>query len=376
MGSEFSLKAILCHYDPLLISAQGDRAWRFHTLGFGGEKGVKPLAQARTIGMAEAFKDAEVVMRGGMPVTIDAFAPVMEARNGIAHLAHHDPSTAEHVVATALKVAEAIRQELHTPAADFWKEYAHTFHDLSKVATMPASPKVKLEQAAETVARSEAVEAEFAARVTVRSVSATATEAIMRTPLWNAALGTAEAASSALNVTRRAMVSAALHATAMRAQRAAAELLKSYGYPFVSKSPHNAIAAGDAVAVKTLVAREVEGAFRAALPSELQFTFAAPSGDVVWRPRPYDFAGYGTYLFRWEPCPACPAWGDMYGRLEPEVCSVEECNDGGPYCGEHDEGPPTTAHAQAFTCPVCCVTLDTEQELGAAHMDLRTRYDD
>ncbi|MGO4456103.1 hypothetical protein AB4039_01990 [Streptomyces sp. M-16] len=146
-GAEHSLKAILCHHDPLLISPHGDRALRFHALGFSGEKGVKPLEQARTIGMAEAFKDAEVVMRGQMPVTLEAFTPVMDARNGIAHLAHHDPTTGEHVVATALKVAEAVRKVLKTPARDFWGDYVHVIGDLAQVAAMPDLPEIDLQRA-------------------------------------------------------------------------------------------------------------------------------------------------------------------------------------------------------------------------------------
>ncbi|MEU9443836.1 hypothetical protein AB0D42_23610 [Streptomyces sp. NPDC048304] len=372
MGSEFCLKAVLCHHDPLLISAHGDRALRFHVLGFAGEKGVRPLEQARTIGMAEAFRDAEVVMQGRMPVTLDAFTPVMEARNGIAHLAHHNPATAEHVVSTALQVAEAVRKELDTPAADFWKGYARAFHDLSKIAAMPATPKVGMEQAAEDLAQAEAEEAARAAMDAAKSTAATAVDALARIPLWGDALGSDEAARHALNVAHRAVVSAALHTTSMRAQRAAANLLKSYGYLPMARD--NEVSASDAVAVKTLVASSVEGAFKDALSAELEFTLSESSSDVVWRPRPYEAAGYGTYLWRWEPCPACPAWGDMYGYLEHDVCVVEECN-AGVYCGEHDEGPPTTSHAQAFACPVCCLVLDTEDELEAAHMELVTNYE-
>ncbi|MFD3309421.1 hypothetical protein [Streptomyces sp. NPDC058656] len=373
MGSEFCLKAVLCHHDPLLISAQGDRALRFHTLGFGGEKGVRPLEQARTIGMAEAFKDAEIVMQGRMPVTVDAFTPVMEARNGIAHLAHHNPATAEQVVSTALRVAEAVRKELGTPPADFWKGYARTFQNLSRVAAMPAIPKIGLEQAAEDLAEAEAVEATCAAVDAAKSTAATAAEAITMIPLWDDALGNDKAARHALNIARRAVVSATLNTAAMRAQRAAADLLKSYGYLPLDLN-NSQVATSDAVAVKSLVARNVEGAFRADLPSVLEFALSEPLSDVVWRPRPYESAGYGTYLWRWEPCPACPAWGDLYGYLEADVCIVEECN-AGVCCGEHDEGPPTIAHAQVFTCPMCCLVLDSEEELEAAYMELATNYE-
>ncbi|MFD3585871.1 hypothetical protein [Streptomyces sp. NPDC058683] len=149
MGSEFCLKAILCHHDPLLISAHGDRALRFPTLGFAGE----PRNQA-----------------------------VMEARNGIAHLAHHNPATAQHVVATALQVAEAVRKELDTPAPDFWRGYAGAFHDLSKVAAMPAMPRVGLEQAAEDLAQAEAKEAARAAMDAAESTAVTAADVIARLP--------------------------------------------------------------------------------------------------------------------------------------------------------------------------------------------------
>ncbi len=373
MGSEFALKAVLCHHDPLLISAHGDRALRFHALGFGGEKGVKPLEQARTIGMADAFKDAEVVMRGRMPVTIDAFAPVMEARNGIAHLAHHDPTTAERVVSTALQVAEAIREELETPAGDFWGEYAHTFHDLAKVGSMPATPSIDLEQVAEALARSEAAEAERAAREAAKSSAAAALTALNRIFSGDRALATDKTAGDALNICRRAVVSTALHTSAMRAQRAAANLLKSYGYLTPTEDQH--VPALEAVTVKSLVARQVMGAFRDALPAELQFALSAPSGDVMWRPRSYESPEFGTYLFRWAPCPACPAWGDLYGWLEHDVCNDEECRSGGSYCGEHDEGPPILGHAQIFACPMCCLVLDADQELAAAHMELAALYE-
>ncbi|MFF3015201.1 hypothetical protein [Streptomyces sp. NPDC057939] len=374
MGAEHSLKAILCHHDPLLISAHGDRALRFHALGFSGEKGVKPLEQARTIGMAEAFKDAEVVMRGQMPVTLEAFAPVMDARNGIAHLAHHDPTTAEHVVSTALKVAEAVRKELKTPAGDFWGEYVHIFGDLTQVAAMPDLPKIDLQRATEGLAQAEAAEAEYAAREVVRAVTAAAREAINQTPLWGDPLGTSEAAKSALNITCRAIVSAALYTATTRAQRATAVLLGSYGY-LSRKEPTAPVSARDAVAVKSLVAREVQGAFAAALPTELQHFLTAPSSDVAWRPRLHEASGYGVNLSRWETCPACPAWGDLYGYLEPGACSDLECHTGGSYCGQHDEGPPTTARAQAFACPMCCLVLDTDQELEAAYMELVALYD-
>lgn len=168
-------------------------------------------------------------------------------------------------------------------------------------------------------------------------------------------------------------MTAALHSTAMRAQRAAADLLKSYVSLALARSPNNPVLASDAVAVKTLVARQVEEAYRAALPSELQFALADPSSDVVWRPRPYEPAGYGSYLFRWEPCPACPAWGDMYGHLESGGCSDEECTKAGSSCWEHDEEPPTTAHSQAFTCPTRCLALVTEQELEAASVRIFRR---
>ncbi|AZM89011.1 hypothetical protein [Streptomyces sp. W1SF4] len=374
MGAEHALKAILCHHDPLLISAHGDRALRFHALGFSGERGVKPLEQARTIGMAEAFKDAEVVMRGQMPVTLESFTPVMDARNGIAHLAHHDPATGEHVVATALKVAEAVRKVLKTPTRDFWGDYVHVFGDLAQVAAMPDLPEIDLQRAAEGLAQVEAAEAEHAAREVVRAVAATASEAITQTPLWGDPLGTSEAAKSALNVARRAIVSAALYTTATRAQRATSALLRSYGY-LSRREPTAPVSAHDAVAVKTLVAREVEGAFASALPKELQYILTAPSSDVIWRPRLYEPSAYGMNLSRWETCPACPAWGDFYGYLEPGRCSDFECNAGGSYCGQHDEGPPTTAHARAYVCPMCCLVLDTDQELEAAYMEMVSLYE-
>lgn len=374
LGSEFCLKAILCHHNPLLISAHGDRSFRYHALGLSGEKGVKPLEQARTIGMAEAFKDAVIVMQGRMPVTIDEFSPVMDSRNGIAHLAHHDPGTAEQVVAIALRVADAIRKELQIPADEFWGEYANIFGDLSRIAAMTFHPKVTLEKAAESLAIAEAAEAALAASQAVASAVTTATGAVTQIPLWGDTLETDKAADFALRVSRRAIMSAALHTTAMRAQRTASELLKSYGY--IPADEDCRVPAHAAVGVKTLVAQQVEQSFRSSLLPELRSALEAPSSDVGWRPRPYASSNYGSYLYRWEPCPACPAWGDMYGWLETDVCIDEECNSGGSWCGEHDEGPPIVAHSLAFTCPVCCLVLDTADELEAAGMELATRHED
>src|SRR5690606_34499165 len=61
IACEHMLKAVLCHHDPVLISDKGDMAHRFHALGFGEADGAKPLKQAKTIGMAEAFRSAEIV---------------------------------------------------------------------------------------------------------------------------------------------------------------------------------------------------------------------------------------------------------------------------------------------------------------------------
>ncbi|MET9563777.1 hypothetical protein [Streptomyces tauricus] len=76
-------------------------------------------------------------------------------------------------------------------------------------------------------------EAARTAKAAVKNTVTTADEAVTMIPLWGDAFGSDKAAWHVLKVAHRATASAALHTTAMRAQRAAAELLESYGYPLM-----------------------------------------------------------------------------------------------------------------------------------------------
>jgi hypothetical protein len=53
---------LLCRHNPLLIAEKGDQSFRFHSLGHGDANGVKPLSEARTIGILEAFKSLSHVV--------------------------------------------------------------------------------------------------------------------------------------------------------------------------------------------------------------------------------------------------------------------------------------------------------------------------
>ena len=109
VGCEHILKALLCRYNPLLIAEKGDQSFRFHSLGHGDANGVKPLSEARTIGILEAFKTAAIFMHGRMPVDERTFRPFADSRNGVAHSAYLDDMAVKAVVETGVQVVESVR---------------------------------------------------------------------------------------------------------------------------------------------------------------------------------------------------------------------------------------------------------------------------
>lgn len=393
IACEHMLKAILCHYDPVLISDKGDMAHRFHALGFGEVDGAKPLKQAKTIGMAEAFRSAEIVMRGKMPISYKEFEPVMESRNGRAHSAWHEDQVTEQVVALSVRLADAIRNELSIASDGFWGEFDGIYMDLARVAALPVKvERPDIETAAAELAAAEEKHAFHAGNVAGQMATSVA--------LRGSHERSGEEQETVQTFSSRAAVETALQCSGLRAQRAAVALLESYEvlpldrHPargtFLEKSPYylpgpRAEQARTALAVKTMVASRVAAGFQkgcssgssdaakvlsSAYSSSVR-TVAGGSLEAVVKviASVFERGTVGAAPFTdgveslgWMlNCPACGAWGDMYGDV-----GQEECPCGGhPECQSPD-GFRTIATPRKFYCTACSLTLDEKEELEAA----------
>jgi len=391
IACEHMLKAVLCHHDPVLISDKGDMAHRFHALGFGEADGAKPLKQAKTIGMAEAFRSAEIVMRGKMPISYKAFEPVMESRNGRAHSAWHDDQVTEQVLALSLQVADAIRNELSIASDDFWGEFDGVHTDLAKVAALP----VKVERPDIETAATKLIAAE---EEHAFHAGAAAGQMAASVALRGSHERSGEEQETVQEFSSRAAVGTALQCSGLRAQRAAVALLESYEvlpldrhpvggtrlkeFPYYLPGPR-AEQARTALAVKTMVARRVAAGFQKGCSSDAAKVLSSPRysssvrrvadgsseavagviasvfehGTVGDAPFTDDVESLGWMLH----CPACGAWGDMYGNVEYEQCP----------CGEHpdcqsSDGFRTITAPRKFYFTACSLTLDEKEELEAA----------
>ncbi|MBK0377218.1 hypothetical protein I3215_30870 [Streptomyces sp. RB110-1] len=369
-GCEHVLKALITHCNPLLISDKADRAHRFHALGFGDQPSVKPLTEARTIGITDAFKDATVFMRGTMPVTLQQFTLVMDSRNGIAPFAHHDEQAEETSVSTALRVADAIRTELDVEADDFWGEYETVFTDLAQVATMP----VPAGQAGRRVIEAAAEELALAERARTRAMISTAVTTAVEAASWKSATRPdkhqEDVARTALNT---ALVTA-LRTAGARVRQTATELLGEYEVvplpvrPDDSPTdPDTAQRAHTAVTVKVMIASSV-------MAGLVDVQYLAPHLPIVPSLIELDASG-GLRNSQaqdghawWRDCPACGYAGNVYGDLDATPCLCgeweEEC--------QHPGGVIDVGTVDSFSCPFCGLALSNREEIATAGIESRT----
>ncbi|MFE7948524.1 hypothetical protein [Streptomyces sp. NPDC057426] len=368
VGCEHILKALLCRYNPLLISEKGDQSLRFHSLGFGNAQGVKPLSEARTIGIVEAFKTATIFMGGRMPVDERAFRPFADSRNGVAHSAYLDDQAAGEVVELGLLVVEAVRAELGLDPADFWGEYEPVFSDLAKVAAMPApagrADRPAIEAAAEELALAE----RGAARAVLSAAATTAVEVAS----WGSATRPDNHQEDIARTALHAVLVTGLRTAGARARQAAAELLTEYEVlPFPSRPDASHDVAGitqkahTAVAVKVLISSSVIAGLHdihynypavPIIPSLVQLNESgwlrnnqASSGDHAW----------------WRHCPACGYDGNVYGDLDAAECSCPEWDEECP----HPDGTIDVGIIESFSCPFCGLLLSHGEELAAAGIE-------
>ncbi|MFC8419472.1 hypothetical protein ACFUN7_00975 [Streptomyces sp. NPDC057236] len=366
IGCEHILKALLCRHDPLLISEKGDRAHRFHALGFGNAPGVKPLAEARTIGITEAFRDATVFMDGRMPLDERGFHPVAASRNGVAHYAHHSEESAAEVVKLGLQVIEAVRAELCLDSSTFWGEYQSVFTNLDKVADLPSqkgqSDRPAIERATEDLA--------FRQAQKVFSELTTAARTAQSVISWWAEARHADVQEAVARPTLSAALLTALDSAGDRIRDAARELLVAYdivSYTFPLEAPPSPSEieqrARTAVMVKVVLASSVGAAIRRVHNDFPALSIAPILAEVSASGRLLEdaLAKPGTRRW-WHNCPACGYSGNVYGDLEPRGCSCEGEWDTCP----HDDRNEGVGSIQSFLCPFCGLLLNHSPELAAA----------
>ncbi|MFI8372014.1 hypothetical protein [Streptomyces sp. NPDC085466] len=369
VGCEHILKALLCRHNPLLIAEKGDQSFRFHAVGHGDANGVKPLSEARTIGIFEAFKTAAVFMRGRMPVDERTFRPFADSRNSVAHSAYLDDMAVRTVVETGVQVVESVRAELGLDPADFWGEYASVFPDLSQVASMPAlagpADRPLIEALAEQLA--------LAARERARSAVSIALRTGLVAASWDSATMSRELQGDVTRTALDAALITALQIEGARAGQAADELLAEYGVlplpvplashddPGVMQRSHTA------VSIKVMIASGVIAGlvdvqnrdFGMPLVAVLNYLDrkgslinSRASGDDVW----------------WRDCPACGYAGNVYGDLSPVPC---RCDEWAQSC-IHPGGVVDIGTVESFSCPFCGLSLINRGEIAAAGIESRT----
>ncbi|NUL25955.1 hypothetical protein [Streptomyces lunaelactis] len=374
IGCEHILKALLCHHDPLLISERGDRAHRFHALGFGSAPGVKPLAEARTIGIMEAFRDALVFMNGRMPIDERGFQPVASSRNGVAHYAHHNDQDAAEVVKLGLQVIEAVRAELHLDPADFWGVYETVFTDLGLVAALPTQVRRDDRPAIEAAAEQLAVREGLGIRHALAGAASTVAEVVS----WGSA---ARPVNNQEEVARTALIAAlltTLRAAGQRARDAARELLTAYDivpYAFPLEAPPDAPElaqrAQTAVTVKVVLASSVITALRLVHHEFPALSILPIVSDLSASGRlgVDQLAKEGARPW-WLDCPACGYAGNVRGHLELRGCSCTTWED----CCPHDDRNEGVGIVEAFSCPFCGLILNHSEELAAAGVAAETAF--
>lgn len=368
VGCEHILKALLCRHNPLLIAEKGDQSFRFHALGHGNANGVKPLSEARTIGILEAFKTAAVFMDGRMPVDERTFRPFADSRNGVAHSAYLDDVAVKKVVETGIQVVESVRAELGLDSAEFWGEYASVGADLSQVASMPSpsgpAKRPLLEPLAQQIA--------LATRERARSAISVALSTGLEAASWDEATMSRELEG---DITRSALDAAlvtALRIEGAQAGRAAERLLVEYGVlplpapsaahddPGVMQRSHTA------VTVKVMIASGVVAGLvdvqkrNRDLPLINMVIYLDQRGCLI------SSRARGGHVW-WRECPACGYGGNVYGDLSPVPC---RCSEWDVSC-IHPGGVVDVGTVESFSCPFCGLSLSNGEDVAMAGIESR-----
>ncbi|MGY0071765.1 hypothetical protein ACWZEH_34465 (plasmid) [Streptomyces sp. QTS137] len=370
VGCEHILKALLCRHNPLLIAEKGDQSFRFHSLGHGDANGVKPLSEARTIGILDAFKTATILMRGRMPVDERTFRPFADSRNGVAHSAYVDDTAVRKAVEAGIQVVESVRAELGLDPTDFWGEYVSVFADLAQVADMPApagqADRPLIEALAEQLALAE--------RSRTRAAILTAVTTAIEAAAWESATRSGEHQEDVARTALNTALVAALRTAGAQTRQAGAQLLAEYEVlPLPVRSdtspndPDTMQQAHTAVTVKVMIASSVIAGLvdvqyldldRPVIPSLINLDATGwlrnsqATGEHVW----------------WRDCPACGYAGNVYGDLNAVPCRCErweeECL--------HSDGVIDVGTVESFSCPFYGLSLSNREEIIMAGIESRT----
>jgi len=134
VATEHLLKAYLASLHPAHIVEE--RHWEslLHATGHAGRSGI-PRSRTRTIGLKTAFDRVKRLLPK-ISVSAQEFEPVLAARNGVAHVGHHDDGEARAVLTTVIRLAvpvlAAIEElnEVDDWAEGYWGSYGQLRDDL------------------------------------------------------------------------------------------------------------------------------------------------------------------------------------------------------------------------------------------------------
>ncbi|QIY95650.1 hypothetical protein HEP87_18430 [Streptomyces sp. S1D4-11] len=130
---EHITKAGLAARHPSLLADGRDFPTLLHAAGLGSHA-PNPLTAAKTLGALEAFKRAMALIP--MPVTERDVQPLLNARNGVAHLGMHDVAQTGDALAVAVKVIDVVLADIGEGDADFWGPYRSSRSDLPSMQRM------------------------------------------------------------------------------------------------------------------------------------------------------------------------------------------------------------------------------------------------
>ncbi|MFD9047912.1 hypothetical protein [Streptomyces zaomyceticus] len=128
VAAEHLLKAYLAGLHPALIADGKDFNSLLHATGHGARASVD-LSRAKTIGLAEAHGRVHKLLRKQIPIDANAFRPVADARNGVAHVGIHDVDEVRTVFTTCLRVIDPMLTELQIDPKTYWGSYGQ-LHDM------------------------------------------------------------------------------------------------------------------------------------------------------------------------------------------------------------------------------------------------------
>jgi hypothetical protein len=127
IATEHLLKAYLSSLHPALIMEGKDFDSLLHATGHGDHASV-PLSRIKTIGLVDAHSRTYRLLRGKIPINQQAFTPLANARNGVAHVSLHEEAEVQTILTICLRLADPVLEELKIDPDAYWGPY-RALHD-------------------------------------------------------------------------------------------------------------------------------------------------------------------------------------------------------------------------------------------------------